>query len=329
VTYVTFSGGAELTAPPRVRLLRYFTSVASVFLEDAPSGAPVRRVNFKEVGGMLRRFRNSIALALVAGGAVACAGSDSGTTGQLTVRLTDAPGDHIQSATVYISSVYLIGGNDATGTRFTISETPQQYDLMTLQNGVTTALGTATIPVGDYTQMRLVVDWAEVELKSPLTFSDGSHIKTLQTPSAQRTGIKVNLSGPLHVAPGQTVLVVDFDVSRNFVFNGPAGAPNGVLFKPVLHATVMDIAGSIAGTVSPATANHHLFAIVPLAGGLADTVASALADPATGAYVLRYLDPRVSPFTVADSAIGYTTQTKTVPLQTAQNVTGVDFTLTP
>src|SRR3989304_1359873 len=175
--------------------------------------------------------------ALLVGAAAACSGGDSGTTGQIVVRITDSPVDNIESAVVWISSVYLIGGADTTGNRYTVTTTPQQYDLLDLTNGVTAAPGTATIPTGDYTQMRLVVDSARVTLKAGKTFSDGSSSKTLQTPSAQRTGIKVNFSGPVHVAPGQTILVVDFDVARNFVFTGPAANPTGVLFKPVLHAT--------------------------------------------------------------------------------------------
>ena len=272
---------------------------------------------------MFTRMRLLVGLAAV-GLTAACSDSSSPATGQLSVRLTDAPGDQIQSATVWISRVYLIGGSDSTGARIDVSTTPGSYDLLALQGGVTALLGTVTIPVGDYSQMRLVVDSARVTLKSPLTFSDGSTSKTLQTPSAQQTGIKVNFDAPVHVAAGQTVLVVDFDVARNFVFTGPSTSPNGVLFKPVLHATVENIAASIAGTVSPASAKARLFAIVGT-----DTVASADADTTTGAYVLRYLDPRVSPFTVAATATGYTTQTKTVPLRTAQDTTGVDFTLSP
>jgi hypothetical protein len=178
--------------------------------------------------------------------------------------------------------------------------------------------------------MRMVVDRAEVTLKPGITIGGASTV-SLQTPSAQRTGIKVNFSGPLHVAAGETILIVDFDVARNFVFQGPRGAPTGVSFKPVLHAVVDDIAASIAGTVGPAAAaavNAEVLAIVPLTGTDTDTVASAVADPTTGAYILRYLDPRVS-HTVSVSATGYATQTRTVTLQTAQNVTGVNFTLVP
>jgi len=275
---------------------------------------------------MLRPFRSVIALALV-GVAFAGCGSDSGTTGQLSLRLTDAPGDYVQTATVWVSSIYLIGGSDTTGSRYTITTTPAAYELMSLQNGVEAALGTATIPVGDYTQLRLVVDSARVTLKAGITIGGASTV-ALQTPSAQRTGIKVNFSGPLHVVAGQTVLVVDFDVARNFVFQGPRGAPTGVSFKPVLHAVVDDIAASIAGSVGPSAAAALKPAVYAIVGN--DTVASAQADSATGAYRLRYLDPRVSPFTVAVAAVtGYGTQNRSITLRSAQDTTGVNFTLVP
>jgi uncharacterized protein DUF4382 len=262
------------------------------------------------------------AIALLA--LAACNGTTAPSMGQLNLHLTDAPLAGIASATVQITKAYLIGGGDASGPRFTITDTPQSYDLLTLQNGATALLGSASIPVGDYTQLRLVVGQATVTLASPLTFSDGSTSKTVKVPSGMETGIKVNFSGPVHIHPGQTDLVVDFDVSRNFVFTGGASSPTGVLFTPVLQASVMDVAGSISGTSSPAAALGHLFAIMTTSGG-PDTVASALADATTGAYKLWYLPP--GSYTVADTAVGYKNSTQSVTVGPAQNVTGVNFAL--
>lgn len=273
----------------------------------------------------IRRF-----LAVAAAGLAAAGCSDSGTgatTGVLVVRLTDAPGAEIEAATVWISKVYLIAGADSVNGRIDVAtfSPAQAFDLTTLTDGVTALLGTATIPVGDYSQIRLVVDSARVTLKAPLLFVGGSATVTLQTPSAMRTGIKVNLGGSVHVASGQTVLVVDFDVSRNFVLTGPLNAPTGMLFTPVLHGTTTDIAASIIGTVSPANSKAELFAIT--SGG--DTVATDFADTLTGAYMLRFLDPRLSPFTVAAKATGFATQTKSVSLVAGQVAAGIDFALTP
>jgi hypothetical protein len=273
-------------------------------------------------------IRGFLALAGAALAAAGCSDSSTGaTTGQLVVRVTDAPGAEIDAATAWISKVYLIAGADSVHGRIDVAtfSPAQAFDLTTLRGGVTALLGSATIPVGDYSQIRLVVDSARVTLKAPLLFVGGSASVTLQTPSAMRTGIKVNLGGPVHVASGQTVLVVDFDVSRNFVLTGPLNAPTGMLFTPVLHGTTTDIAASIIGAVSPANAKAQLFAIS--SGG--DTVATDFADTLSGAYMLRFLDPRLSPFTVAAKASGYATQTTTVPLVTGQTAAGVNFALTP
>jgi len=89
--------------------------------------------------------------------------------GQVGVYLTDAPLATVASATVHISQVYLVGG-EGEGHRFVITNTPQDHDLLTLQNGVTALLGTASIPVGNYAQVRLLVDQATVTLAAGMTF---------------------------------------------------------------------------------------------------------------------------------------------------------------
>lgn len=249
-----------------------------------------------------------------------CNGTDAGTTGRLTVLLTDSPAAvDVQSATVWISQVYLIGGNDTIGPRVTITTTPQEYNLLSLQGGVTALLGSTTIPTGDYTQLRMVVDSAKITLGGGVTFVGGGSSVGLTVPSGMQTGIKVNLQGALHVAPGETVLVVDFSVAQSFVLTGPATAPTGALFHPVLHATVEDVAGSIAGTVTPASANAAVYAILNATG---DTLGRDSADAATGAYKIWFLPP--GEYTVAAEGSGLSAS-KTVTLRPAQDTTGVDF----
>jgi hypothetical protein len=238
--------------------------------------------------------------------------------GRVSVRLTDAPNPGIASATVWVSRVDLVGGDSAVN----ITITPAQYDLLSLQGGVTALMGSSLIPVGDYEQLRLIVDSASITLAGGATFSDGSDTRTLKVPSGMQTGIKVNFGGPVHVAPGQTTLIVDFDASRSFVFTGAGSSPTGAMFKPVIHATAQDVAGSVSGTVLPDTAHAHLFAIA----GASDTVASTAAD-STGAYTLLFLPPGT--YTIAAAATGFTTATQSVTVGNAQHVTGVNFTLVP
>ena len=162
------------------------------------------------------------------------------TTGTVVVRLTDAPSDDIQSATIWVSQVALFPGP------VILSSAEASFGLLTLQNGVTVELADQEVPTGNYTQPRLIVDSARVVLAPGKTFSDGSTTASLRVPSGSESGLKVNFGGRVSVTSGETVLLIDFDVSRSFVFQGPPGSPNGVSFKPVLHASVMNVAGSIS-----------------------------------------------------------------------------------
>ena len=176
-----------------------------------------------------RSYLSLPAVALL--GLLACEGTGP-QLAPVNLYLKDAPSDQIASAQVWISRAYLVPGG------FTITDTPQQFDLLTLQNGVTALLGSNDIPVGDYAQLRLVVDSAMVTLVAGATFADGSTSRTLKVPSGAQSGIKVGFAGPVHIDPAGADIVVDFPVDENFVFQGPASSPHGVLFTPTLHGTV-------------------------------------------------------------------------------------------
>jgi hypothetical protein len=175
------------------------------------------------------RIPKSLALGLIAG----LAGCEIGAGPQMShvyVRLTDAPDPAITAASAFISTVYLIGG-DGTA-RDTITTGPStEYDLLSLQGGVTTLIGDASIPAGDYTQLRLVVDSAKVTLDGEVD------ARILKVPSGMETGIKVQFAGPIHLEPPTVVVTVDFDVESSFIVTGPT-PPRQVLFKPVLHGVV-------------------------------------------------------------------------------------------
>jgi hypothetical protein len=266
-------------------------------------------------------LRNALLAGAALGVAAGCStDSTAPQIGTIVARITDAPSDQFESVLVWVTKVELAGG--ASGP-VTIADTAAQYDLLSLQNGVTALLASASVPTGSYEQLRLVVDSAHVWLKAPLTFADGSTDASLRVPSGMQTGIKVNFGTPVQVEPGTTDITVDFDVSRSFVFHGPAAAPESISFKPVIHATATELTGSIGGTVSPASSSATVWAIVGT-----DTVATAFADAVSGAYTLRYLPAGMHD--VAVHAAGYQDATVAgVTVGTSQDVTGVDFTLTP
>jgi hypothetical protein len=122
----------------------------------------------------------------------------------------------------------------------TVAEPNASFDLMTLADGTNTLLGDAQVAVGSYKGFRLIIDPA----KSSVTLNDdantvigGESIVGLKFPSADKTGIKINLSGgALEVKDGETsTLVVKFDVSKSFVMRGATIEQNGLLFKPVIR----------------------------------------------------------------------------------------------
>lgn len=263
-------------------------------------------------------LRWGVLIASLAVGACSDAGTPPAGMGTLTVRLADAPGEEIESARIWISGVSIVGENGHE----VISTDTASYDLLALQGGVTAALGSAEIPIGTYNQLRLLVDSARVTLKAPVTFASGSSSASLKVPSGSTSGLKVNL-GNVEIVPGETVLVADFDVSRSFVLQGPPGGPKSASFKPVIHATVMNVAGSIAGTVLPDSSRAGLFAI---RGD--DTVATTAADTLTGAYTLRYLAPGT--YRVLARATGFQDGVvDSIEVGSSEQVLGVDFLLVP
>ena len=84
--------------------------------------------------------------------------------------------------------------------------------------------------------------------KSSVTLNNDTK-PDIKWPSAGKNGIKLILDGPFNVATGTTNLLIDFDVGRSFVMRGNSISQNGLLFKPVIHATTQQNTGTISGTV--------------------------------------------------------------------------------
>lgn len=202
-----------------------------------------------------------VSLAAAAGlalAAVAC--SDSSTsnskTGTLVLKLTDAPfpTDSVKSVDIFVvrvdgrqadadSSAAATGAGDdsaSMGGWKTLATPNQSINLLAYQGGVTFSLGSATLTAGSYAGFRLVID----PTKSSVTLSDstvlnGNSTPGIMFPSGSRSGIKINLSQPLTVTADSTqTMLIDFNVANSFVLRGNTIKQNGLLFKPVIQATV-------------------------------------------------------------------------------------------
>ena len=218
------------------------------------------------------RFATSAALLF---GAVACSDSTSAGTGTVGVRLTNAsvaasvanalasvegeapiPAGSVKSVDIFVVRVDAKRqatddeeaaddteeSDAAKGGWVTLAEPNALFDLLKLSDGTNTLLGDAEVAAGAYNGFRLIIDPS----KSSVTLNDeantvigGESITGLKFPSAAKTGIKIQLTdGALEVEEGEeTTLVVKFDVSKSFVMRGNSIEQNGLLFKPVIHAT--------------------------------------------------------------------------------------------
>ena len=207
-------------------------------------------------------------LAFAAAFALPLACSDSNSTsplnssgsGTMVVRLADAPfsSDSVKAVTIYVMRVDarqsdadsattdrdLSDDSLSMGGWNTVATPNAAFDLLSLQNGIAATLGQATLAAGTYSGFRLVIDPS----RSSVTLKNGAVMTSTSSPSvtfpsAARSGIKIVLSQPVQIVANTTTnLLVDFDVNNSFVQRGNSIDKNGLLFKPVIRATITNTA---------------------------------------------------------------------------------------
>lgn len=206
------------------------------------------------------KFRPVFAACLALGALVACSDSESLGPGQgrIAVRMTDAPFplDDVASIDIFVVRVEAktqvtteeevagdVEADEAESDGWIVLATPnEKFDLMDLRNGVTVFLGDAVVPEGNYQSFRLIIDTDQ----SSVTLKDGTVLTansspSIKFPSAGKSGIKVILTDAVDVQEGATTdVLLDFDAEESFVLRGNTIMQNGLLFKPVIKATIHD-----------------------------------------------------------------------------------------
>ena len=264
-----------------------------------------------------RYFGTFAALALAGLAAAGCESGSSPTlsnTGKINVLLTDAPFpfSQVKSVDVFVLSIQgklaesdsaeAANTNDSTSW-ITLVSPNTSINLLSLAGGKTAALGIAAVPLGTYKSFRMIIDTE----KSSVTLNDANNTKpAIKWPSAGKNGIKIILDKPFEVTGGTTDLLIDFDVGRSFVMRGNSISQNGLLFKPVIHATTQQATASISGSVRADSAGGAAVAgatveLLKAGTALTDTVSSNIVRTAmtdtngnfvigfvpAGTYVLR------------------------------------------
>lgn len=194
-------------------------------------------------------------LALVLGFGVACGGGGGEDEATLSLQLTDAATDDYQAIYVTISEIHVSQGNieDDDSDWQVVAAPNQTYNLLELTNGVLEQLGVASLPAGQYNQLRMIIGTVP---DSGLNIFDDSHpyanylidsednYHELKIPSGFQSGVK--LVSPFELYEGQvTELILDFDAAKSVV---QAGSSGNWLLKPtikVLGTTIVTISGMV------------------------------------------------------------------------------------
>ncbi len=177
----------------------------------------------------MNRFIRNLSLSLLAVAAIAgfglvtscniTGGGASGATGGLNVLLTDGPTDDWQEVTVVLKSLSLCNRDDHSWKDVWTADTAN-LDAGTMNlvdlSGVALILAKATIPVGTYNLMKLVINTDPTTMK--LVDDQGTGIASSQitvVDPGKKGEIKVDLSPEITVAEGVTTnLQVDFDMAH-------------------------------------------------------------------------------------------------------------------
>ncbi len=196
----------------------------------------------------------------------------SGGTGTMEVMLHDNPGNY-QEVWIDVQRVEVNNQEDEGSGWVTISEPQERYNLLELINGAQEELGVAELETGTYRQIRLILGDNNTIVVDDSTYN-------LQTPSAQQSGLKLNINAEIQEDITYT-LHLDFDVARSIVQKGQAQGSHPYLLKPVIRAYAQAETGTISGVVDPADSDPWIYAI---AGE--DTVATTRGEENTGAFKL-------------------------------------------
>jgi hypothetical protein len=245
-----------------------------------------------------------------------CDGSTDSRTaiGRISVEAFDTPppGD-LEALNLTITQV---SAHHTESGWIVLAEPDSTYDFLQLINGVTATLATADVPVGKYTQMRLVVaDSNEVVV--------GGVSYPLVVPSGTESGVKLKLN--FTVEEDQLVeIYVDFDASRAINWN-----PDPYHLHPTFKAFMKVLSVKVSGVVGDDLGEPIENALVEAVSSDDDTTAT-LTD-ALGAYTLILPEGM---YDISASAAGYTTADIAytdveVDPTLATELTGYNFVLSP
>ena len=205
---------------------------------------------------------------------ISCKKNNAGEgNARLQVYLTDDPGDY-EAVYIDVKDVQInVTDNTDDGWQSLQSVKAGVYDLLKLVNDDDTLLADANIPSGRIHQLRLILG-----TENYVKVQGTTDMIKLETPSAQQSGLKLNIQMDVQDGILYTILL-DFDVSKSIVKTG-----NGkYMLKPTIRTILNAVGGSVKGVVMPKDFQSKVCAIQGI-----DTIACTYTD-ATGGYLFKGL----------------------------------------
>jgi hypothetical protein len=186
---------------------------------------------------------------------------------RLTFRLTDAPAPYDKVNINIVGAQAIIDGKTID-----LDVNAGIYNLLDFANGKDTVIVDQQIPEGQLSQIRLI-------LGENNTLHSGGQSVDLTTPSAQQSGLKLNVQAEFFKGIAYEY-IIDFDAARSIVKTGNSK----YILKPVLKVFTKAVSGAIKGVISPVKAKPLIYAI----SAQLDSV-STYADTTSGKFMFRGL----------------------------------------
>lgn len=170
-----------------------------------------------------------------------CNNDSANNTARVQLVLVDAPGDYLEVNVEIIDIQYNSSDNEDGWMSFTPeSGYPINVDLTELIAGNSLLLTDQIIPSGMLKQIRLVLSD-----NNTLKIEGENGLIPLDTPSAQQSGLKLNLNEELEVGFSYT-FILDWNVQESVVEAGNSDMYN---LKPVIKVNAEVNSGSISSKV--------------------------------------------------------------------------------
>jgi len=189
-------------------------------------------------------------------------------TGNLTVKLSDAPMHYNQFSQANVTIDHMDIRNSSNGNSFTmLTNNPMSSNLLELVNGNTATIANMDLPEGNYDMMRLYISSTEMVMNDGNSYSYNVAQQGFTSGGMMGSGMMGNSDGgidialehPMTISNGsQHQYLLDIDVNNSFVLedavytgmgSGMMMTMSGFTFTPMMRFVDMETAGTIQGTV--------------------------------------------------------------------------------